>query len=80
METKGFQNADDHVERIQNIPQSASRRGSAVEVPVHSTKPVWEQRETYGPSGLKGVFKSRYVFAAAAFATLGGTLFGYEYV
>jgi hypothetical protein len=28
--------------------------------------------------GIRGIFTSRYVFAAAAFATLGGTLFGYE--
>lgn len=58
---------------------TASRRGS-IDVPTHSSKPVWEQRETYGPAGIRGIFQSRYVFAAAAFATLGGTLFGYEYV
>jgi hypothetical protein len=29
-------------------------------------------------AGIRGIFTSRYVFAAAAFATLGGTLFGYE--
>lgn len=28
--------------------------------------------------GIRGIFTSRYVFVAAAFATLGGTLFGYE--
>lgn len=31
-------------------------------------------------TGIRGIFSSRFVFAAAAFATLGGTLFGYESV
>lgn len=66
--------AVDHVEQLHDTP---SRRGS-IDAPTHSQKPVWEQRETYGPPGIRGIFKSRYVFAAAAFATLGGTLFGYE--
>jgi hypothetical protein len=35
---------------------------------------------THTGEGIRGIFTSRYVFAAAAFATLGGTLFGYEYV
>lgn len=63
---------------IEAVDGGAARRGSAVSIPEHSVKPVWEQRQTYGPPGIRGIFKSRYVFAAAAFATLGGTLFGYE--
>ena len=71
--------AVNYVEESNGHRASAARRGS-VDVPIHTGKPVWEQRETYGPSGLRGIFQSKYVFAAAAFATLGGTLFGYEYV
>lgn len=69
-----MKNESVHLEATDGGP---SRRGS-VGAPTHDTRPVWEQRETYGPAGIRGIFKSRYVFAAAAFATLGGTLFGYE--
>ena len=75
MDSKTEGDVINHVEGVDDAP---SRRGS-VGVPTHSEKPVWEQRELYGPSGIRGIFTSRYVFAAAAFATLGGTLFGYEY-
>lgn len=34
----------------------------------------------YGPSGFRGIFSSSYVAMCAGFATLGGMLFGYEYV
>lgn len=61
-----------------HVEAADGRRGSTVATPQHNDKAVWEQRETYGPAGFKGIFTSRYVFAAAAFATLGGTLFGYE--
>lgn len=71
-----FKAENDEVCQVEDT-QTLSRRGS-IDVPTHSSKPVWEQRETYGPAGIRGIFHSRYVFAAAAFATLGGTLFGYE--
>lgn len=61
---------------VEEVPER--RRSSVVAIPEHTSKPVWEQRQTYGPAGIRGVFTSRYVLAAAAFATLGGTLFGYE--
>jgi MFS family permease len=64
-----------HVEGIDQITQ---RRGSAVSIPEHTGKPVWDQRQTYGPAGIRGIFTSKYVLAAAAFSTLGGTLFGYD--
>ncbi|THY09247.1 putative MFS monosaccharide transporter [Aureobasidium pullulans] len=44
----------------------------------HDGKPVWEQRQTYGPAGIRGLATSKYVLAAAAFSTLGGMLFGYD--
>ena len=36
-------------------------------------------REPYGPPGFRGLFTNHYVAMCAAFATLGGLLFGYEY-
>lgn len=37
-------------------------------------------REPYGPAGFQGLFTNNYVAMCAAFATIGGLLFGYEYV
>jgi hypothetical protein len=34
----------------------------------------------YGPPGFKGIFSSSYVALCAAFAAIGGLLFGYECV
>ncbi|KAF2129923.1 MFS sugar transporter-like protein [Dothidotthia symphoricarpi CBS 119687] len=35
-------------------------------------------REPYGPGGFKGLFSNHYVAMCAAFATIGGLLFGYD--
>ncbi|KAL8627570.1 hypothetical protein Q9189_006741 [Teloschistes chrysophthalmus] len=45
---------------------------------VHHAEAVWDQREPYGPSGFKGVFNSSYATLCAAFAALGGMVFGYD--
>ncbi|POR36844.1 Uncharacterized protein TPAR_02970 [Tolypocladium paradoxum] len=45
---------------------------------VHDGRPVWEQRETYGKAGFAGIFSNKYVTLCAAFATMGGALFGYD--
>ncbi|KAB8343146.1 hypothetical protein FH972_022737 [Carpinus fangiana] len=39
---------------------------------------IWETRQTYGPTGIKGLLASPYVAACAAFSALGGLLFGYD--
>ncbi|KAI8939427.1 hypothetical protein NX059_003207 [Plenodomus lindquistii] len=36
------------------------------------------EREPYGPSGFQGLFSNHYVTMCAAFATIGGLLFGYD--
>ncbi|KAJ5948559.1 hypothetical protein N7454_001866 [Penicillium verhagenii] len=36
------------------------------------------ERRPYGPSGFAGAFCNRYVSACAAFATIGGAMFGYD--
>ncbi|KAI4248749.1 MAG: hypothetical protein LQ352_005826 [Teloschistes flavicans] len=45
---------------------------------VHHAEAVEDQREPYGPSGFKGVFISSYAASCAAFAALGGMVFGYD--
>ncbi|KAL8770024.1 MAG: hypothetical protein Q9194_005278 [Teloschistes cf. exilis] len=45
---------------------------------VHHAEAVWDQREPYGPSGFRGVFNSSYAALCAAFAALGGMVFGYD--
>lgn len=41
---------------------------------------AWTTREPYGPPGFAGLFTNNYVAMCALFATIGGLLFGYEYI
>lgn len=45
---------------------------------IHHSEAVWEHRDTYGPPGFKGVFTNYYAALCAAFAALGGLIFGYD--
>ena len=45
---------------------------------THHAEAVWEQRETYGPPGFRGVFINYYAALCAAFAAIGGMVFGYD--
>lgn len=45
---------------------------------VHQSEPVWERRDTYGPPGFSGVFTNYYAALCAAFAAIGGMIFGYD--
>ncbi|KKA22133.1 Uncharacterized protein T310_3817 [Rasamsonia emersonii CBS 393.64] len=57
-----------HVEAVSRNVRAAS-----------ADAPVWEQqRATYGKPGFAGIFSNPYVTACAAFATMGGALFGYD--
>ena len=47
---------------------------------VHHAEAVWEDREPYGPSGFAGLFSNYYATLCAAFAALGGMIFGYDQV
>ena len=40
---------------------------------IHHSKAVYEQREPYGPPGIRGVFVNHFAALCAAFAALGGT-------
>lgn len=44
----------------------------------HHAEAVSHPRETYGPPGFRGLFSNYYVVVCAAFATLGGLVFGYD--
>ena len=45
---------------------------------VHHAEVVWEQRDTYSPPGFRGVFINYYATLCAAFAAIGGMIFGYD--
>ena len=45
---------------------------------IHHSEAVWQHRNTYGPPGFKGVFTNYYAALCAAFAALGGLIFGYD--
>ena len=47
---------------------------------VHHAEAVWQSREPYGPSGFRGLFSNYYATSCAAFAALGGLIFGYDQV
>ena len=47
---------------------------------VHHAEAVWKSRELYGPSGFGGLFSNYYATSCAAFAALGGLIFGYDQV
>ena len=48
------------------------------EIFIHHSEPVWEHRDTYGPPGFRGVFTNYYAALCAAFAAIGGMIFGYD--
>lgn len=45
---------------------------------IHHAEAVWEHRDTYGPPGFRGLFSNHYVAFCAAFAAIGGMVFGYD--
>lgn len=45
---------------------------------IHHSEAVWEHRDTYGPPGFQGVFTNSYAALCAAFAAIGGMIFGYD--
>ena len=45
---------------------------------IHHSEAIWESREPYGPPGFKGMFTNSYVALCAAFAAIGGLIFGYD--
>ena len=47
---------------------------------VHHAEEIWESREPYGPSGFGGLFSNYYATLCAAFAALGGLVFGFDQV
>ena len=45
---------------------------------IHHSEAVWNHRDTYGPPGFKGIFMNSYAALCAAFAAIGGMIFGYD--
>ena len=61
--------------------QSAQAKGDAPDI-EHEVKDAQiefsHEAQAYGPSGVKGLLSSGYVFGAAFLASLGGFSFGYD--
>ncbi|KAG8532806.1 uncharacterized protein KY384_002684 [Bacidia gigantensis] len=45
---------------------------------IHHAEAVSEQRDAYGPAGLRGITVNPYVALCAGLAAMGGLLFGYD--
>ncbi|KAL8715903.1 MAG: hypothetical protein Q9220_000570 [cf. Caloplaca sp. 1 TL-2023] len=60
--------------KVEEDGRSVKARGTF----IHHAEAVWDQRESYGPFGFKGVFINSYAARCAAFAALGGMVFGYD--
>ncbi|KAL8681958.1 MAG: hypothetical protein Q9186_001966 [Xanthomendoza sp. 1 TL-2023] len=45
---------------------------------IHHAEAVWDERNPYGPPGFRGVFVGYYATLCAAFAAIGGMVFGYD--
>ena len=56
-----------------DVPKSSEHEDIA---PVNPE--VWVESISYGPTGIRGILSSTYVFGAAALASLGGFSFGYD--
>ncbi|KAI4280449.1 MAG: hypothetical protein L6R38_004459 [Xanthoria sp. 2 TBL-2021] len=63
--------------KFQEIKEVANPADERVSF-VHHAEAVWNQRNPYGPTGFKGVFISYYATLCAAFAAIGGMVFGYD--
>ncbi|KAL8860522.1 MAG: hypothetical protein Q9178_003182 [Gyalolechia marmorata] len=59
---------------INEDPNTADERGKF----IHHAEAIGDLREPYGPTGFKGVFISYYATLCAAFAAIGGMVFGYD--
>ena len=64
------------------VKNSAQKEGTPTEntgdIFIHHSEAVWEHRDTYGPPGFKGIFANSYAALCAAFAAIGGLIFGYD--
>ena len=61
-----------------NAEKEDTRVQNDGDVFIHHSEAAWEHRDTYGPPGFKGIFANYYAALCAAFAALGGLIFGYD--
>ena len=62
---------DNNNKNNKNKPSSSQTNG----IFVHHAEAIWERREPYG-----GLYANHYALLCAAFAALGGMIFGYDQV
>ncbi|KPM35816.1 hypothetical protein AK830_g10753 [Neonectria ditissima] len=58
--------------------ESSSVLDASDTVVIQTGRIANEEREPYGKAGFGGIFGNKYVTICAAFATMGGALFGYD--
>lgn len=63
--------ADEDATAKDGVPQDTN-------VFVHHAEAIRQQREAYGPPGVRGALTNSYAAACASFAALGGLVFGYD--
>ncbi|KAL8853961.1 MAG: hypothetical protein Q9221_001269 [Calogaya cf. arnoldii] len=63
--------------KFQETSEVANKPDDSVNF-LHHAEAVWDQRDPYGPTGFRGVFISYYATLCAAFAAIGGMVFGYD--
>ncbi|KAI4231722.1 MAG: hypothetical protein L6R40_007643 [Gallowayella cf. fulva] len=65
---------ESEIEETKEQPHPANERGTF----AHHAEAVWDQRKACGPAGFRGLFVSYYATLCAAFAAIGGMVFGYD--
>lgn len=61
-----------------NAQEGDTPRQNTANIFIHHSEAVWENRDTYGPPGFTGIFINYYAALCAAFAAIGGLIFGYD--
>ena len=70
--------AIDTVMSTENVQHNVLPKSQDSKIFAHHSEEVWTHGNTYGPSGFKGIFTNSYATYCAAFAALGGMVFGYD--
>ena len=67
---------EEEASQVDSDPSAPSNRRTF----VHNDEAIWQHREPYSLPGFGGLFSNYYATLCAAFAALGGLVFGYDQV